>query len=411
MFSDLSLNCVFNIIEYFSYLNLWLIILFFFILMFFLLLISSSSLLCSKLCAESTFESWLLIVFIFFVSIILFPLFDIMFDYESIIGSSCTLYSLGYQWAWLFGLSSNSWFNYFNSNSYSIMIDSLYYIPFNTVDSYVLSSYYSSYFLFYDYFILDLLSSLLSSFCLVDLCLFDYGFLFVIYDLINSCFDDLNCWFIDLIYDDWLLFFYSDDWLFSFYSSFLSFFYSSYLGFRFLDFMVWLLFFDYAEWVQDCSQLYYFIINSWFSLSFNMWFLIYDYWFLMFDLFLCYFLSFFYSFLLSNFIYDFGFQSFSSSASNIYHYDLYLNYYSQYYETFGSIFILPLFASIKLCVYSYDVIHSFGIYSLGIKMDAIPGRFNMTSCFRTNVKGELRGFCYELCGYSHSTMLILGLVL
>jgi len=44
-------------------------------------------------------------------------------------------------------------------------------------------------------------------------------------------------------------------------------------------------------------------------------------------------------------------------------------------------------------------------------MDAIPGRYNVTTTIRPSVKGEHRGFCYELCGYSHSSMLILGCVL
>jgi len=129
MFVDFGTNIPYNIIECFSYLNLWLIILFLFIMMFFLLILSSSSLLCSKLCAESTFESWLLMVFILFVSFILFPLFDIIFDCESLIGSSFTfligssftLYSCGYQWSWLFTLQfhsvsiNQSNINYYNS--------------------------------------------------------------------------------------------------------------------------------------------------------------------------------------------------------------------------------------------------------------------------------------------------------
>jgi len=44
-------------------------------------------------------------------------------------------------------------------------------------------------------------------------------------------------------------------------------------------------------------------------------------------------------------------------------------------------------------------------------MDAIPGRFNVTSTIRTLIKGEHRGFCYELCGFGHSSMLIVGMVL
>ena len=36
--------------------------------------------------------------------------------------------------------------------------------------------------------------------------------------------------------------------------------------------------------------------------------------------------------------------------------------------------ILPLYSFIRLFVYSFDVIHTLGLYSWGIKIDAIPGR-------------------------------------
>ena len=73
--------------------------------------------------------------------------------------------------------------------------------------------------------------------------------------------------------------------------------------------------------------------------------------------------------------------------------------------------LIPLLSTIRYYVFSYDVIHSLGIHSFGIKIDAIPGRFNSTPTIRTLIKGEHRGMCYELCGLSHSTMLIIGLVI
>jgi len=81
-----------------------------------------------------------------------------------------------------------------------------------------------------------------------------------------------------------------------------------------------------------------------------------------------------------------------------------------YLDSFNNELLLPLYSTIRFYVFSYDVIHSFGIYSFGIKIDAIPGRFNVTSTIRTLIKGEHKGFCYELCGYGHSSMLIVGLV-
>ena len=86
------------------------------------------------------------------------------------------------------------------------------------------------------------------------------------------------------------------------------------------------------------------------------------------------------------------------------------NSVSSYLDSFNNELILPLYSIIRFYVFSYDVIHSFGIYSFGIKIDAIPGRFNVSSTIRTLIKGEHRGFCYELCGYGHSSMLIVGLV-
>ena len=80
--------------------------------------------------------------------------------------------------------------------------------------------------------------------------------------------------------------------------------------------------------------------------------------------------------------------------------------WSQYIGELSSLLIIPLFLSIKIIVYSNDVIHSFGIYSFGIKIDAIPGRYNLTSIIQTLIKGEHKGFCYELCGHGHSVMLI-----
>ena len=90
---------------------------------------------------------------------------------------------------------------------------------------------------------------------------------------------------------------------------------------------------------------------------------------------------------------------------------IYYSYSISYIFNTNTIIIFPLLSTIRLFVFSFDVIHSLGIYSFGIKIDAIPGRFNFTSTIRTLIKGEHRGFCYELCGHGHSSMLIVGMVL
>jgi heme/copper-type cytochrome/quinol oxidase subunit 2 len=67
--------------------------------------------------------------------------------------------------------------------------------------------------------------------------------------------------------------------------------------------------------------------------------------------------------------------------------------------------VIPLWSCIKIYCFSFDVIHSLSFYSFGFKLDAIPGRLNLTSSLRSLVKGINRGFCYELCGEQHNTML------
>nr|ANW83213.1 cytochrome c oxidase subunit 2 [Testudotaenia sp. WL-2016] len=54
-------------------------------------------------------------------------------------------------------------------------------------------------------------------------------------------------------------------------------------------------------------------------------------------------------------------------------------------------------------VTSADVIHSFSVPSLNIKMDAIPGRLNHLF-FCPSYFGVFVGYCTELCGAGHSYM-------
>ena len=67
--------------------------------------------------------------------------------------------------------------------------------------------------------------------------------------------------------------------------------------------------------------------------------------------------------------------------------------------------IFPLWSTFKLNVFSFDVIHCLGLYSFGIKIDGIPGRIHLASILRSIFKGEHKGFCFELCGQGHSSML------
>ena len=67
--------------------------------------------------------------------------------------------------------------------------------------------------------------------------------------------------------------------------------------------------------------------------------------------------------------------------------------------------LLPINTPIRLLVTGQDVIHSFFVPSLGIKMDAIPGRINHSSIFILR-PGIFYGNCTELCGQGHERMSI-----
>uniref|UniRef100_UPI00315CEBD9 cytochrome c oxidase subunit 2 n=1 Tax=Sinobirma bouyeri TaxID=1236722 RepID=UPI00315CEBD9 len=67
--------------------------------------------------------------------------------------------------------------------------------------------------------------------------------------------------------------------------------------------------------------------------------------------------------------------------------------------------ILPMNNQIRILVTASDVIHSWTIPSLGIKVDANPGRLNQTN-FYINRPGIFYGQCSEICGANHSFMPI-----
>nr|QLM01519.1 cytochrome c oxidase subunit 2 [Palaemon elegans] len=67
--------------------------------------------------------------------------------------------------------------------------------------------------------------------------------------------------------------------------------------------------------------------------------------------------------------------------------------------------ILPMNTQIRVLITAADVIHSWTVPSLGVKVDAIPGRLNQTS-FQMNRPGLFYGQCSEICGANHSFMPI-----
>nr|YP_010728543.1 cytochrome c oxidase subunit II [Helota thoracica]WEA76629.1 cytochrome c oxidase subunit 2 [Helota thoracica] len=68
--------------------------------------------------------------------------------------------------------------------------------------------------------------------------------------------------------------------------------------------------------------------------------------------------------------------------------------------------VIPFQSNIRMLISSADVIHSWTIPSLGVKIDASPGRLNQIS-FTSNRTGLFYGQCSEICGANHSFMPII----
>jgi len=67
--------------------------------------------------------------------------------------------------------------------------------------------------------------------------------------------------------------------------------------------------------------------------------------------------------------------------------------------------VLPTGIHIRVLVTGADVLHSWAIPSLGIKIDAVPGRLNQVAIYLKR-QGIFYGQCSELCGVNHGFMPI-----
>nr|YP_001382311.1 cytochrome c oxidase subunit II [Vampyroteuthis infernalis]BAF73639.1 cytochrome oxidase subunit II [Vampyroteuthis infernalis] len=67
--------------------------------------------------------------------------------------------------------------------------------------------------------------------------------------------------------------------------------------------------------------------------------------------------------------------------------------------------IIPMKTNTRMIISSTDVIHSWTIPSLGVKVDAIPGRLNQLMLHPSR-PGLFYGQCSEICGANHSFMPI-----
>lgn len=75
------------------------------------------------------------------------------------------------------------------------------------------------------------------------------------------------------------------------------------------------------------------------------------------------------------------------------------------YLTVDNHLYIPAEISSSILVSSADVLHSWAVPSLGVKIDACPGRLNQTSLFIKR-QGLYYGQCSEICGVNHGFMPI-----
>lgn len=67
--------------------------------------------------------------------------------------------------------------------------------------------------------------------------------------------------------------------------------------------------------------------------------------------------------------------------------------------------ILPTEVHIRVIITAGDVLHCWAVPSLGVKMDAVPGRLNQQNLYIKR-EGLFFGQCSELCGVNHGFMPI-----
>lgn len=67
--------------------------------------------------------------------------------------------------------------------------------------------------------------------------------------------------------------------------------------------------------------------------------------------------------------------------------------------------VLPSQSHIRILVTAADVLHSWAVPSLGIKVDAVPGRLSQANLFLKR-EGTFYGQCSEICGVNHGFMPI-----
>nr|BAD02178.1 cytochrome c oxidase subunit II [Eurypharynx pelecanoides] len=67
--------------------------------------------------------------------------------------------------------------------------------------------------------------------------------------------------------------------------------------------------------------------------------------------------------------------------------------------------VIPLDSPVRMLITAEDVLHSWAVPALGLKMDAVPGRLNQMTLTAAR-PGVYYGQCSEICGANHSFMPI-----
>lgn len=63
--------------------------------------------------------------------------------------------------------------------------------------------------------------------------------------------------------------------------------------------------------------------------------------------------------------------------------------------------VVPVQENIRALITSSDVLHSWALPSIGVKIDAVPGRLNQF-VFMVIISSIIHGQCREICGVNHS---------
>lgn len=63
--------------------------------------------------------------------------------------------------------------------------------------------------------------------------------------------------------------------------------------------------------------------------------------------------------------------------------------------------VIPTDSPVRILISADDVLHSWAVPSLGVKIDAVPGRLNQTALIISR-PGVFYGQCSEICGANHS---------